>query len=258
MQHRTFRPACMMAAALALLCLLVNPALGASTEKSDATDSKGSSASVQSGQKKSDTHRNSGFISHNSADGILSTTEQMIEKLVLQIDAQKDGAQDIREKRDPNKPAQLSFPTIKPITGFITSGFGMRVHPIFKRLMFHAGTDFSAPVGTNVIATGDGVVSFSGFDRGYGKKVILDHGNGYQTVYAHLSKALIRQGQHVKRGEVIAFSGNTGNSTGPHLHYEVLKDNIKVNPTAFFFDDKNPDRFMTIHNSDPETEHSNS
>ncbi len=193
----------------------------------------------------------------NAPDELISTTEQMIERLVLQID--KENEQRIQSKGS-NAKEQLvmgALPSIKPVQGFITSGFGMRMHPIHKRMIFHAGTDFSAPVGTAVMATADGTVAYSGFDNGYGKKVVLDHGNGYQTIYAHLSKAVIRQGQHVRQGDTIAFSGNSGLSTGPHLHYEVRKDNMVVNPTAFFSDDATPDKFMTQHDFVPD-EDSNS
>jgi murein DD-endopeptidase MepM/ murein hydrolase activator NlpD len=188
---------------------------------------------------------------------LVSTTELMIERLVLQIDEMDDNSQDMKFARDGSgKSFIASKPNIRPITGFITSGFGMREHPIYKRILFHAGTDFSAPVGTKVMATADGTVAFSGFDKGYGKKVIINHANGYQTVYAHLSKAVIRQGQHVNRGDLIAFSGNTGVSTGPHLHYEVHKNNVQVNPTAFFPADMTKDHHVSLHETDED--HSNS
>lgn len=177
---------------------------------------------------------------------LLSTTELMIEQLVLQINQQDDNIPDQKpSKVAVGKSFIAALPNIRPITGLISSDFGMREHPILKRILFHAGTDFSAPVGTKVLATADGTVAFSGFDKGYGKTVTINHPNGYQTVYAHLSKTVIRQGQHVNRGDVIAFSGNTGLSTGPHLHYEVHKDNIQVNPTTYFSDQKQQDHRMS-------------
>jgi murein DD-endopeptidase MepM/ murein hydrolase activator NlpD len=209
-------------------------------------------------EKKMSTGGNRGFISNNSPEGLLASTEQMIEHLTLQIDRQKESHVEIRQSYESNRTLFSSLPAIKPINGYITSGFGMRIHPVYKRMLFHTGTDFSAPVGSRVFATGDGVVTFSGFDKGYGKKVIIDHGYGYQTIYAHLSKAMIRQGQHIKRGEVIAFSGNSGVSTGPHLHYEVRKDNIQVNPTAYFFDDMAPEKFMTLQKQSQEKDDNNS
>jgi murein DD-endopeptidase MepM/ murein hydrolase activator NlpD len=194
-----------------------------------------------------------------SSAELVSTTELMIERLVLQIDEMDDNSQDRKPSKEiGGKSFIATQPNIRPITGFITSGFGMREHPIYKRILFHAGTDFSAPVGTKVMTTADGIVAFSGFDKGYGKKVIINHAYGYQTVYAHLSKTVIRQGQHVNRGDVIAFSGNTGVSTGPHLHYEVHKDNVQVNPTAFFPDDMSKDHHMTLHELTQVEDHSNS
>ena len=103
----------------------------------------------------------------------------------------------------------------------------------------------------------DGIVAFSGYDKGYGQKIIINHGYGYKTVYAHLSKPLVSQGQKVKRSEIIALSGNTGVSTGPHLHYEVRKDNARVNPTAYFFDGTNSNKFLSIKKTSPEEEGNN-
>jgi murein DD-endopeptidase MepM/ murein hydrolase activator NlpD len=185
-----------------------------------------------------------------NTDGVLTTTEQMIENLILQIDQENERREKPAFAKLSGKMLLSALPAIKPIAGYISSGFGMRFHPIFNRAIFHEGTDFSAPVGTKVMATGDGTVVSSGFETGYGKKVIIDHGSGYKTVYAHLSKAVVRQGQHVRRGDIIAFSGNTGLSTGPHLHYEVRKNNIQVNPTAYFSDDKVPAPHTTMQQKD--------
>jgi murein DD-endopeptidase MepM/ murein hydrolase activator NlpD len=120
----------------------------------------------------------------------------------------------------------------------------MRIDPIYKVPKFHWGMDFSAPVGTDIVATGDGRVSHLIEDRaGYGKHVIIDHGYGYQTLYAHMSSFAVRRGQKVRRGDVIGKVGNSGKSTGPHLHYEVIKDGRKVNPANFFFNDLTPEEY---------------
>jgi len=193
-----------------------------------------------------------------SAEGLLATTEQMIEHLILQIDKQKEIHPEINQPVESNRPYFSSIPNIKPVNGHITSGYGMRLHPIYKRVMFHYGTDFAAPEGTRVHSTGDGVVSYSGYERGYGQKVTISHGYGFKTVYAHLSRSLVRQGQRVSKGEIIALSGNTGVSTGPHLHYEIHKDNVKVNPAAYFFDNSDPDKFLTIQKPSAGTEDGNS
>ena len=192
------------------------------------------------------------FITSESPDELISTSELMIEKLVMQIEKENEQRSQSKSSRGTDKSILEALPSIRPIDGVITSEFGMREHPVYRRILFHTGTDFSAPVGTKVMVTADGTVAFSGFDRGYGKKVVIDHGNGYLTIYAHLSKAVIRQGQHVRQGDTIAFSGNTGLSTGPHLHYEVRKDNIVVNPTAFFQNDMTSDKFLTQHDLVPE------
>ena len=196
----------------------------------------------------------------NTTEGLLATTEQMIEQLILQIESQKNNNTDSRELSDNSNPAPYfsSMPNIKPVSGSITSSFGRRLHPIYNVVLFHSGVDFAASEGTRVHSTGDGIVAFSGYDKGYGQKVIINHGYGYKTIYAHLSKPLVRQGQRVQRGEIIALSGNTGVSTGPHLHYEVLKDNVKVNPTAYFFDGNNPDKFITTQKTSPEQTGDNS
>jgi murein DD-endopeptidase MepM/ murein hydrolase activator NlpD len=111
----------------------------------------------------------------------------------------------------------------------------MRIHPIYKTLKMHTGVDFVCAIGTPVYATGDGIVMYveKGV-QGYGEMVVINHGYGYKTLYAHLSRKAVRPGQKVKRGEIIGYTGNSGLSTGPHLHYEVRKNNIPVNPVNFF------------------------
>ncbi|MEI8032037.1 MAG: M23 family metallopeptidase [Chlorobiaceae bacterium] len=189
-----------------------------------------------------------------TTEGLLASTEQMIEHLILQLDGRKEPTLEDGEIADNPNPTSFysSIPNIKPVAGAVSSSFGSRFHPIYKVNLFHAGIDFASSEGSQVMTTGDGIVAFSGYDKGYGQKVIINHGFGYKTVYAHLSKTIVRQGQKVKRGEVIALSGNTGLSTGPHLHYEVHKDNTIVNPTAYFFDTAHPDKFITTEKVSPE------
>ncbi len=123
-------------------------------------------------------------------------------------------------------------PFIRPVNGHIVSGFGYRVHPIFRRVKFHYGVDISSPSGTPIRAAADGVVVFSGWRRAYGKTVIVDHGNGLATLYAHCSRLLVSEGEVVKQGQVIALVGSTGLSTGPHLHFEVRHYGEPINPLA--------------------------
>ncbi|NHQ59151.1 M23 family metallopeptidase [Chlorobium sp. BLA1] len=198
--------------------------------------------------------------SPKSTEGLLASTEQMIEHLILQIERQRESAPETGELSDNPRPTSFfaSIPNIKPLSGSISSKFGVRVHPIYNVPLFHSGIDFAAAEGSRVKSTGDGIVAFSGYDRGYGQKITINHGYGYKTIYGHLSKALVRQGQRVKRGDIIALSGNTGVSTGPHLHYEVRKNNLIVNPTAYFFDEANPDKFITTKDASAEESGNNS
>ena len=139
------------------------------------------------------------------------------------------------------------FPLKETEIKYISSYFGYRPDPIYKIEKFHSGMDFSAQMGTEAYATGDGVV----FDVekghwGYGNMVTIDHGFGYKTRYAHLQKALVRKGNKVKRGQRIGLIGNTGKTTGVHLHYEVLKNDVQIDPINFFYNDLTPDEYEQI------------
>ena len=141
-----------------------------------------------------------------------------------------------------------SIPAIQPIANKdltrVASGFGWRIHPIYKTEKLHAGMDFTAPVGTEIYATGNGTVSRVEYNgRGYGNNVTIKHGYGYETLYAHMSSIKARQGQKIKRGDLVGFVGNTGTSIGPHLHYEVRKNNNPVNPVNFYYNDLTPEEY---------------
>lgn len=137
-----------------------------------------------------------------------------------------------------------SIPAIQPVSNKdlrqTASGYGMRIDPIYNARKFHAGMDFSAAIGTDVYATGNGIVVKMGWQSGYGNTVEIDHGFGYKTVYAHLHEFRTTLGKKVVRGEVIAGVGNTGKSTGPHLHYEVHVKGQHVNPINYYFMDLAP------------------
>ena len=124
-------------------------------------------------------------------------------------------------------------PSIQPVQGWITSEFGYRSSPFTGRREFHSGLDISAPMGTPIYAPAEGKISFSGKDGAYGITLVINHGRGITTRYAHLQKYVVEKKQTVSRGQLIGYVGNSGRSTGPHLHYEVLVNNIPVNPKRY-------------------------
>ena len=144
-----------------------------------------------------------------------------------------------------------SIPAIMPVSTRdltrIASGFGLRIHPYYKISKFHAGMDFTAPLGTEIYATGDGTIeSVSSGKRGMGNYIIVNHGFGYSSAYAHLESFNVRQGQKVRRGDVIGFVGNTGMSIAPHLHYEIRLNGENVDPVNYFFNDLSPAEYETM------------
>lgn len=143
------------------------------------------------------------------------------------------------------------LPAIQPISNIdltrTASGWGWRIHPIYKIVKFHSGMDFTAPQGTEIYVTGDGVVESVVYSkRGYGNHIIINHGFGYKTLYAHLDRPNIRTGQKVKRGDIIGFVGSTGASLAPHLHYEVELNGVKVDPVNFYYNDLTPKEYERI------------
>ena len=156
-----------------------------------------------------------------------------LDLLKQQISSSMDSVKEIKEYLGKQRDRFLATPQGWPAEGRITSGFGMRVHPVTGARKLHTGEDISVPRGTPVHATADGIVSFADRNAGNGNIVVLEHGYGYSTVYAHDSKILVHRGQRVRRGDVIAHSGSTGTSTGPHVHYEVWKNGRSVNPDPY-------------------------
>lgn len=156
-----------------------------------------------------------------------------MEALREQIKKTMDTVTGIREYLKTQKDIYMATPKGWPLPGRITSYFGKRENPLHGGDDFHSGIDISASSGTPVKATADGVVSFSGWSGGSGNLVVIEHGLGYSTFYAHNSSNLVKVGQQVKRGDIIAYSGATGNATGPHSHYEIWKDGRPVNPMSF-------------------------
>ena len=179
-------------------------------------------------------------------DLVISTFDN-IDKLRKQMYIQTKSYDDILQMAK-NKSAMLaSIPSIQPIPNKdlkrLASGYGMRMHPILKYRRMHAGCDFSAPQGTPILATGDGKVTRALFYSTSGNMVTIDHGYGYETKYLHMSKFAVKEGQTVKRGDIIGYVGNTGLSKAPHCHYEVWKDNDHVNPVNYFYNDVNDEEY---------------
>jgi murein DD-endopeptidase MepM/ murein hydrolase activator NlpD len=173
-------------------------------------------------------------------DGNIRNILDNVEGIIKKFEFEKSNLSEIQSAFASNQDFYNSLPAIKPCTGEVGSkGFGMRYHPILHYTRMHEGIDITTDIGTPVRSTADGQILFTGVKGGYGIVLEVNHGNGYQTVYGHLSSYCVREGQQVKRGEVIAYTGNTGLSTGPHLHYEVSLNGTKVDPENFFFDNDN-------------------
>ena len=159
-----------------------------------------------------------------------------MEELQMLAEIQEKNAYKVERFFDSQRSLLASTPTIWPVRGWITSSFGQRMSPFTGRLQMHEGLDIAARPGTPVKATAEGVVIYSGWKSDFGKLVTIDHGYGYRTRYGHMSKLYVKNGQRVKRGDSIGAVGNTGRSTGPHLHYEVKVKGLPVNPKTYLLD----------------------
>ncbi|MGW8272049.1 MAG: peptidoglycan DD-metalloendopeptidase family protein [Thermodesulfovibrionales bacterium] len=150
-----------------------------------------------------------------------------------EIQKTMESVANIRDYLSEQRDIYMATPKGWPVSGYISSAFGLRVHPQKKVREMHTGIDLASQPGSAVIATADGIVSFAGWSGGNGNLVVIEHGLGYTTCYAHNKRIAVSVGQRVKRGETIAYVGSTGNSTGPHVHYEVWIDRKPVNPKAY-------------------------
>ena len=181
---------------------------------------------------------------------LISQTMQRVDRLARQLYVQSRSFDEVFDMALNKADMLASIPAIVPIakgTERLMSGYGMRIHPIYKTLRMHTGVDFTAPPGTPIYATGNGVVVRAEMNNhGYGRMVVVDHGYGYETLYAHMSEIEVRRGQEVKRGEIIGRVGNTGTSTAPHLHYEVIRSGRTINPVHYFYSDLTPEEFEII------------
>jgi murein DD-endopeptidase MepM/ murein hydrolase activator NlpD len=182
----------------------------------------------------------------NSGDII--ETQKRINRLQRALVSQSKSFEDVYELAKSKDTMLKCIPAIQPVSNKdlkrLASGFGMRIHPIYKIAKMHTGLDFTADIGTEIYATGDGVVeSIESKFSGYGQHVVINHGFGYESLYAHMSRVAVRPGQKVRRGQIIGYVGNTGTSTGPHLHYEVMKNGEKVDPAFYFYSDITPEQY---------------
>jgi murein DD-endopeptidase MepM/ murein hydrolase activator NlpD len=199
--------------------------------------------------------RQSGYEGTNRYANLMNTpdSEMMIEitkkmdLLSKQLYIQSLSFDEIIGLAKQNEDKLQCIPSIQPVSNKdlkrTASGYGMRIDPIYKTVKFHAGMDFSASVGSDIYATGNGTVTFTGWKQGYGNAVIINHKYGYETLYGHMDKIKIRQGAKIKRGEIIGYVGSSGKSTGPHLHYEVRYKGKPTNPQNYYFMDLSPENY---------------
>ena len=191
------------------------------------------------------------YLSKMTNSELLIQASVEMDKLERRLNAQSISFRELLELAKDKEKMLACIPAIQPVRNTelkkTVSGFGYRIDPIYKTRQMHTGMDFTADRGTDVYATGDGVVELVENKRwGYGKNIVINHGFGYKTLYAHLSAFKVRQGQKIKRGELIGLIGSTGKSTGPHLHYEVIKNGAKVNPIGYYHSDLTPEQYEQL------------
>ena len=185
-----------------------------------------------------------GMVESDLVNSIIST----LNNLSSRVQVQQASFKEITELINNKEKLLAATPAIQPVNNKdlkrIASGYGYRIDPVYKTVKLHPGLDFTAPSGTPIYATADGVIASAGnTGDGYGNHVIINHGYGYKTLYGHMYRIKARPGQQEKRGEVIGWVGSTGKSTGPHCHYEVIKNGNKINPVYFFYNDLTPEQF---------------
>jgi murein DD-endopeptidase MepM/ murein hydrolase activator NlpD len=171
----------------------------------------------------------------------------------IRMDIQSRSFSDLLKEADRHSNLMIHRPSIQPISlenfYWISSLFGYRIDPIYKHWVMHRGVDFAAEIGTPIYATGDGVVKWTRIaSNGYGKEVVIDHGFGFTTRYGHLHEILVHKGQKIKRGNLIGTLGDSGRSTGPHLHYEVMENGRALDPEHYYAEDLSPKEYSEIIN----------
>lgn len=192
------------------------------------------------------TARYDSLESMDNARLVIATTAKL-DLLKRQLYVQSNSFDEIVQMYRGKDEMYKCIPAIQPVANKnlkqMASGYGNRIDPIYGTVRYHAGMDFSAAVGTDIYATGDGTVEDAGWESGYGNCVVIDHGYGYKTRYAHMSRIGVGRGEKVIRGQVIGAVGNTGKSTGPHLHYEVIVKGRTVNPVNYYYMDLTPEEY---------------
>jgi murein DD-endopeptidase MepM/ murein hydrolase activator NlpD len=187
---------------------------------------------------------------YTNSDILIETTRQL-DQITSQLYVQSKSFDEVYNMAKNKSNMLACIPAIQPVSNQdlkrLSSFFGYRTDPIYKVKKFHEGVDFSAPQGTLIHSTGDGVVVFAKkSNRHYGNTIRVDHGYGYETVYAHMDDFEVKRGEKVKRGQIIGTVGNTGKSTAPHLHYEVRKNGRPLNPIHYFFNDLTPEQYEEV------------
>jgi murein DD-endopeptidase MepM/ murein hydrolase activator NlpD len=180
----------------------------------------------------------------NLATSVANTLNNLSSRMVFQVKSYHDIDGFIKNKEQ----LLACTPAIQPVSNKdlsrIASGFGYRIDPVYKTTKFHAGLDFAAPQGTPIYATANGTIEIAGnTGNGYGNHVLINNGYGYSTLFGHMFRIKVRQGQKVKRGEIIGWVGSTGKSTGPHVHYEVHRNGDPVDPVFYFYNDITPEQY---------------
>lgn len=183
-------------------------------------------------------------------DMIIALNEK-VDKLKRKVYIELKSQDELKSLAEKKAKLFAAIPAIQPISNkqlvAIASGFGVRIHPIYKVKKMHTGIDFAAPIGTPIYATADGKIEeVSVKFSGYGKMIVINHGFGYKTRYAHMHDFAVRSGQNIKRGELIGYVGDTGVSTAPHLHYEVMMNGVLINPVHYFFNDLTPAEYEKV------------
>jgi murein DD-endopeptidase MepM/ murein hydrolase activator NlpD len=202
------------------------------------------SARVQEMEKQKEFQK----VAKMNPDDIPASVAENLNNLAKRVAYQNRSFDEIEDLIRNKEKLLASTPAIQPVSNKnlnrIASGFGYRIDPVYKTTKFHAGLDFAAPQGVPIYATADGRVTTAGNSgNGFGNHVVITHGYGYETLYGHMFRVKARNGQTVKRGEIIGYVGNTGKSTGPHLHYEVHKNGKPLDPVYFFYNDLTPEQY---------------